>query len=113
MKRKTHRKAKIGTFGIEKAWTEILEICDLDKRVKEITKKEISLKMEEAREMFMIAKGSVVDKIIREPSKEDLLWSARVVCGLDKLVEDFALDGLTYYYPGKDGISSITLSHTD
>jgi L-arabinose isomerase len=32
-----------------------------------------------------------------------LEWSARVAAGLDRLVADFALDGLTYYYRGLDG----------
>ena len=30
-------------------------------------------------------------------------WSARVAVGLDRLVEDFELDGLTYYYRGVGG----------
>jgi L-arabinose isomerase len=32
-----------------------------------------------------------------------LNWAARVAVGLDRLVADFALDGLTYYYRGLDG----------
>jgi hypothetical protein len=35
--------------------------------------------------------------------QEDFEWGARVAAGLDRLVEDFALDGLTYYYRGLDG----------
>jgi len=31
------------------------------------------------------------------------MWGARAVVGLDRLVADFALDGLTYYYRGLDG----------
>ncbi len=34
---------------------------------------------------------------------EAMDWSARVACGLDRLVEDFDLDGLAYYYRGLDG----------
>ena len=30
-------------------------------------------------------------------------WSSRVAVGLDTLVDDFQLDGLTYYYRGVDG----------
>jgi len=33
----------------------------------------------------------------------DLDWSARVAVGLDRLVADFELDALTYYYRGLDG----------
>jgi len=32
-----------------------------------------------------------------------LAWAAQVAVGLDRLVADFALDGLTYYYRGLDG----------
>jgi len=82
---------------------EILEMCDLDKSVNEVSQRDISLKMDNARRMFAMGKGSVADKITRKPSKEELLWSARVACGLDRLVKDFHLDGLAYYYRGIDG----------
>jgi L-arabinose isomerase len=35
-----------------------------------------------------------------------LRWSARVAAGLDQLVADFDLQGLTYYYRGLDGNAS-------
>ena len=35
-----------------------------------------------------------------------LRWSARVAVGLDKLVQDFDLNGLTYYYRGLNGNES-------
>ncbi len=34
---------------------------------------------------------------------EELRWAASVAAGLDRLVADFVLDGLTYYYRGLDG----------
>ena len=36
-------------------------------------------------------------------TEEALRRSARVACGLDRLVDDFALNGLTYYYRGLNG----------
>ena len=40
----------------------------------------------------------------RRPIADDQLdWSVRVAVGLDRLVADFDLDGLTYYYRGLDG----------
>ena len=36
-------------------------------------------------------------------AESDLEWAARVAVGLDRLVADFALDGLTYYYRGLGG----------
>ena len=44
-----------------------------------------------------------VDPIADEITPESFEWSARVAVGLDRLVEDFALDGLTYYYRGVGG----------
>ncbi len=40
------------------------------------------------------------DPIAGEIEPERFEWSARVAVGLDRLVSDFALDGLTYYYRG-------------
>jgi L-arabinose isomerase len=89
---------------------EILEMCDLDKCVNEVTEQEISSKMKETESTFTIAKGDMIDKITKEPSKEDLLWSSKVACGLEKLVAKFDLDGLTYYYRGLDNNSYEQLS---
>lgn len=76
------------------AHVEVLEMCDLDKLVSEVTAAEAVAKGEELREVFEI-----------DPSaqEDDLTFAARVAAGLDKLVDRFALDGLTYYYRGLDG----------
>jgi L-arabinose isomerase len=76
------------------AHVEVLEMCDLAKRVDAVTQSEIDEKLRAAREVFELA-GSVTG--------ESLAWSAKVAAGLDRLVADFALDGLTYYYRGLDG----------
>jgi L-arabinose isomerase len=76
------------------AHVEVLEMCDLDKFVKEATGKEVAGKKQEARERFQI------DSSVAE---DDFTWAARVAVGLDRLTEAFALDGLTYYYRGLDG----------
>jgi L-arabinose isomerase len=84
------------------AHIEVLEMDDLAKRVASVTDKEIKAKQEEARSTFNFADpGS--DPIAKEIAPEDLDWSARVAVGLDKMVGDFNLDGLTYYYRGLDG----------
>ena len=60
---------------------------------------EVEAKVAEIREMFAFADPS--DDPIAGPIEDDALdWSARVAVGLDKLVEDFELDALTYYYRG-------------
>ncbi|HUI56990.1 MAG TPA: L-fucose/L-arabinose isomerase family protein [Bryobacteraceae bacterium] len=76
------------------AHVEVLEMCDLARRVAAATGAQVEHKLRAAYETFDIASG--VDK-------EDLEWAARVAAGLDTLVQDFSLDGLTYYYRGLDG----------
>lgn len=76
------------------AHIEVLEMDDLEKRVPDDADPCVTAKLAEARALFEIAEGVV---------ESDLRWAARVAVGLDRLVEDFKLDGLTYYYRGLDG----------
>ena len=76
------------------AHIEVLEMCDLAVRVLRVSDAEVLKKLAHAAEVFRIEDGVVA---------EDLQWAARVAVGLDRLVEDFALDGLTYYYRGLEG----------
>jgi L-arabinose isomerase len=78
---------------------EILEIDDLVARVEGASAAEIALKGDEIRTAFELAVPGV-DPIAGEIEPERFEWSARVAVGLDRLVADFALDGLTYYYRG-------------
>lgn len=75
------------------AHMEVLEMCDLDKRVRHVTPGEISAKLDQTRAVFEIV----------DCADESLEWAAAVACGLDRLVADFGLNGLTYYYRGLDG----------
>ncbi|MDX6600404.1 MAG: L-arabinose isomerase [Gaiellales bacterium] len=81
---------------------EILEIDDLVARVEAASEAEIARKGDEIREAFELAVPGV-DPIAGEIDPGRFEWSARVAVGLDRLVADFALDGLTYYYRGVDG----------
>jgi L-arabinose isomerase len=81
------------------AHVEILEIDDLVARVEGATRGEIEQKGEEIRAAFELAVPGA-DPIAGEIEPERFEWSARVAVGLDRLVADFALDGLTYYYRG-------------
>ena len=84
------------------AHIEVLEMDDLQKRVKGAGEQAINAKIEEIRDYFQfVGKGN--DKISQDVTPEALRWSAQVACGLDQLVEDFDLNGLTYYYRGLDG----------
>jgi L-arabinose isomerase len=84
------------------AHVEVLEIDDLGARVAQATDDEVRAKLGEIRALFDFADPSS-DPIAGPIDDEQLDWSARVAVGLDRLVEDFALDSLTYYYRGVDG----------
>jgi L-arabinose isomerase len=84
------------------AHVEVLEIDDLGARVAQATDAERAAKEDEIRAMFDFADPS--DDPIAGPIADDQLdWAVRVAVGLDRLVADFELDGLTYYYRGLDG----------
>ncbi|MEN9938103.1 MAG: hypothetical protein RLZZ387_4682 [Chloroflexota bacterium] len=84
------------------AHVEVLEMDDLAARVEAATEDEVTAKTRAILEVFEVAEpGS--DRISQPVTPEALAWSARVACGLDRLVEDFRLDGLTYYYRGLGG----------
>jgi L-arabinose isomerase len=84
------------------AHIEILEIDDLGARVAQATDAEVAAKRDEIAAMFAFADPS--SDPIAAPIEEDALdWSARAAVGLDRLVADFELDALTYYYRGVDG----------
>ncbi|MFC5948663.1 arabinose isomerase [Pseudonocardia lutea] len=73
---------------------EVLELDDLRVRVARVTDREVAERMDLAREVFEID-PSVVE--------EDFAWGARVSVGLDRLVDEFALDSLAYYHRGLEG----------
>jgi L-arabinose isomerase len=85
-----------GGFG---AHVEIVEMCDLAERVHRVTEAEVDAKVEEARQMFLMPPPGY-DAITEQVAPDELRWAARVACAEDKLVSDFALDGLAYYYRG-------------
>ena len=84
------------------AHVEMLEIDQLVARVEAADQETIERKGAEIRATFDLADPGV-DPIADEITPEQFDWSARVAVGLDRLVDDFALDGLTYYYRGVDG----------
>ncbi len=81
---------------------EILEIDDLVERVEAVNTDAIERKSAEIDELFARADPGL-DPIADEITPERFDWAARVAVGLDRLVDDFALDGLTYYYRGVAG----------
>ncbi len=84
------------------AHVEVLEIDDLVERVESASADAIARKGEEIRATFELADAGL-DPIADTITPEVFEWSARVAVGLDRLVEDFELDALTYYYRGVGG----------
>jgi L-arabinose isomerase len=84
------------------AHVEVLEIDDLVERVEAVDEATAERKAAEIRETFDFAEAGS-DPISAEITPETLDWSARVAAGLDRLADDYELDGLTYYYRGAGG----------
>ncbi len=91
------------------AHVEVLEIDDLVVRVESADAAAVAQKGEQIREVFDLADAGT-DPIAAPITPEVFDWSARVAVGLDRLVEDFELDALTYYYRGVGGNSAERVS---
>jgi L-arabinose isomerase len=89
-----------GQFG---AHIEVLEMDDLEARVETVTDAQIREKRDEALSLFEVSEDSPSDPLAKKPQPEELEWSCRVAAGLDALVSDFDLQGLTYYHRGVGG----------
>ncbi|MDF1512439.1 MAG: arabinose isomerase, partial [Anaerolineae bacterium] len=85
-----------GKFGTH---IEILEMCDLADRVEKVTDAEVDAKVAQTEAMFLMPPPGY-DAITEQVNPEDLRWAARVAVAEDRMVKDFALDGLAYYYRG-------------
>lgn len=81
----TQHHAQIGSH------VEVLEMCDLKDRVDAVSEAEIKTKLDEAHALFDIDSSA---------NAEDLRWACQVASGLDRLVADFELSALAYYYRG-------------
>ena len=79
---------------------QVLEMCDLEERLRQVTEAELAEKKREIEEFFVISEDSAADPLARKPTPEQLDWSARVAAAQERLVRDFELDALTYYYHG-------------
>lgn len=82
---------------------ELLEMCDLDARLRQVTDAEAAAKLAEIHGMFDISEDSPSDPRARKPTPEQLDWAARVAAAQERMVRDFELDALAYYYHGANG----------
>ncbi|MFP4697826.1 MAG: arabinose isomerase [Eubacteriales bacterium] len=81
---------------------EILEMCDLDKYLTDVTDEDIKEKNKEINKFFEISGDSPSDPIAKKPTEDQLNWSAKVAVAQEKMVKDYNLDGLAYYYHGNN-----------
>lgn len=85
-----------GPFG---AHVEHLEMEDLELLVNLVTDKEIEVKIGEIMNTFELPDPKY-DPITSKVTKEDIIWPAKVSVAMDKLVYNYRLTGLAYYYRG-------------
>jgi L-arabinose isomerase len=86
-------------FGLH---VEILEMCDLDRSLKAVTDSEVKEKLAEVENFFTISGDSPSDPIAKKPTKEQLEWSCKVAAAQQKMVKEYDLDSLAYYYHGSN-----------
>ena len=79
---------------------QVLEMCDLERCLRDVIEEEVAEKRREIAEFFVISDDNAADPLARKPTEEQLDWSARVAAAQERLVKEFDLDALTYYYHG-------------
>lgn len=82
---------------------ELLEMCDLNRMLESVTEAETEQKRKETESFFQIAGQESADPRNRRPTKEQMDWAAKVAAAQEKLVREYRLDGLAYYYHGSPG----------
>ncbi len=87
---------------------EHIELDDLAERVEAVTDKQLEKKLEEVKALFDFPEPGV-DPIAGPAKPEDLRWACKVACGMDKLIADFDLTGLSYYYRGLEDNENMRL----
>lgn len=85
------------------AHLQVLEMCDLDRHLQSVTEQEIAEMRKEIEGFFTISEDAAADPLAQKPTDAQMDWSARVAVAQEKLVKEFDLDALTYYYHGAPG----------
>lgn len=85
-------------FGIH---VRFLEMCELIKYIENCSDEDLDNKLKQINETFVRMDKSY-DKTTKNIDNTELIWSAKVAVGLDKLVQNNGLSGLAYYYLGED-----------
>ncbi len=82
------------------AHVEVLEMCDLNRMLEAVTKTEIQEKRKEIDEFFTMPESGGADPRNQKPTEEQLNWSAKVAAAQERMVKEYHLDALCYYYHG-------------
>lgn len=90
-------------MGQTGAHLEVLEMCDLNRVLETVTEQEIKEKRKEISNFFIISETDAADPLAQKPTEEQLNWSAKIAVAQEKLVKEYNLDALTYYYHGAPG----------
>jgi L-arabinose isomerase len=93
----TQHTAQLGTH------LEVLEISDLAHRLPKASEAAVQAKRRETQTIFDVSQDSPSDRLARAPKPAQMEWACRVAVALDRLVMDFDLNGLAYYYHGANG----------
>ena len=81
---------------------ELLEMCDLERCLQQVTQQDIEEKRKEIETFFEISGDSPSDPRVKAPTQEQLNWSATVAAAQERMVEAYDLDALSYYYHGSN-----------
>jgi L-arabinose isomerase len=81
---------------------ELLEMCDLDRSLQQVTEEDVAQKRKEIETFFEISGDSPSDPRVKAPTQEQLNWSATVAAAQERMVEAYDLDALSYYYHGSN-----------
>lgn len=90
-------------MGQTGAHLEVLEMCDLNRVLETVTEQDIKEKRKEISDFFIISETDAADPLAQKPTEEQLNWSAKIAAAQEKLVKEYNLDALTYYYHGAPG----------
>jgi L-arabinose isomerase len=82
---------------------ELLEMCDLARLLEMVTEEEKQQKLDQVKQMFILSEDSPSDPLAKKPSAEQLDCSCAVAVAEEKMVREFDLDALAYYYRGSNG----------
>ena len=82
------------------AHIEIVEMSDLVRNLEKVTDAEVREKIKEINAFFEAGGDSASDPITLRTDDEVVEWAAKVACGQERMVQEYGLDAVAYYYHG-------------